>query len=439
MTTDDKNKKSRLLVTREGVSYVLPFIVVTCCFALWGFANDITNPMVKAFSKIFRMSVTDGTLVQVAFYGGYFCMALPAALFIRRHSFKSGIIMGLALYALGVLLFLPARTMGSFWPFLIAYFILTCGLSFLETTANPYILLMGDRETATRRLNFAQSFNPIGSLAGMFVAMNFIQARLSPLDTAQRATLDEAQFEALKQSDLAVLVQPYALLSVVIIALLVVLLVVRVPVLREGAHDSHAPLLPAVRRLMANKPYRNGVLAQFFYVGAQITCWTFIIQYGTRVFMAEGMGEQAAEVLSQRYNIVAMVIFCFMRFVNIWLMKYVKPGRLLAAFAAVALLLLAVVILVGGRAGMCCLVGVSACMSLMFPTIYGIALGGVQDDAEVGSAGLIMAILGGSVLPALQAMIIDSHVQFIPAVNLSFIVPALCFIVVMLYGIGHSR
>jgi len=439
MTNSGKDNKSRLLVTRQGVSYVLPFIVVTCCFALWGFANDITNPMVKAFSKIFRMSVADGTLVQVAFYGGYFCMALPAALFIRRHSFKSGIVMGLALYALGVLLFIPARAVGSFWPFLVAYFILTCGLSFLETTANPYILLMGDRETATRRLNFAQSFNPIGSLAGMFVAMNFIQARLSPLDTAQRATLDDAQFEALKQSDLGVLVQPYALLSVVIILLLAVLLAVRVPALRKDSDGGHAPLLPALGRLWANKTYRRGVVAQFFYVGAQITCWTFIIQYGTRVFMAEGMGEQAAEVLSQRYNIVAMVIFCLMRFVNIWLMKYVKPGRLMACFAAVALVLLCGVILVGGRVGMCCLVGVSACMSLMFPTIYGLALGDVGDDAELGSAGLIMAILGGSVLPAVQAMIIDSGATVLPAVNLSFIVPALCFVVVLLYGLRYSR
>ena len=440
MTTINNNsKKSRLLVTREGVSYVLPFIVVTCCFALWGFANDITNPMVKAFSKIFRMSVTDGALVQVAFYGGYFCMALPAAMFIRRHSFKSGIVMGLALYALGVLLFIPARAMGSFWPFLVAYFILTCGLSFLETTSNPYILLMGDHETATRRLNLAQSFNPIGSLAGMFVAMNFIQARLSPLDTAQRAQLDDAQFQALKQSDLSVLVQPYAMLSIVIILLLIVLLAVKIPVVHQAACEARVPLVAAVKRLWANRPYRNGVLAQFFYVGAQITCWTFIIQYGTRIFMAEGMNEQAAEVLSQRYNIVAMVIFCTMRFVNIYLMKYFKPGRLLGLFAALAILLLLGVIFVGGRTGMCCLVAVSACMSLMFPTIYGLALGGVGEDAEVGSAGLIMAILGGSVLPALQAMIIDAGVQVLPAVNLSFVVPLACFLVVMFYGLRNSH
>ncbi len=438
MTTDQDNK-SRLLVTREGVSYVLPFIVVTCCFALWGFANDITNPMVKAFSKIFRMSVTDGTLVQVAFYGGYFCMALPAAMFIRRHSFKSGIIMGLALYALGVLLFIPARSMGSFAPFLVAYFILTCGLSFLETTANPYILLMGDRETATRRLNLAQSFNPIGSLAGMFVAMNFIQARLSPLDTTQRAVLDDAQFEALKQSDLGVLIQPYALLGSVLVLLLVVMLFTPIPAVRQSARERHEPLWPAVKRLTANKPYCWGVVAQFFYVGAQITCWTFIIQYGTRVFMAEGMGEQAAEVLSQRYNIVAMVLFCLMRFVNIYLMKYIKPGRLMAFFAAVALLLLCGVIFIGGRVGMCCLVAVSPCMSLMFPTIYGIALGGMKEDTELGSAGLIMAILGGSVLPALQAMIIDSNVQVLPAVNLSFVVPVVCFVVVLLYSLRHKN
>ena len=424
-----------MLVTREGVSYVLPFIVVTCCFALWGFANDITNPMVKAFSKIFRMNVTDGTLVQVAFYGGYFCMALPAAMFIRRHSFKSGIIMGLALYALGVLLFIPARAVGSFTPFLIAYFILTCGLSFLETTANPYILLMGDRETATRRLNLAQSFNPIGSLAGMFVAMNMIQARLSPLDTTQRALLGDNEFEVLKQSDLGILVQPYAMLGIVLLLLLVAMVFVPIPAVHQQAREQHAPLLPALKRLWAHRPYRIGVVAQFFYVGAQITCWTFIIQYGTRVFMAEGMSEQAAEVLSQRYNIVAMVLFCLMRFVNIYLMKYFKPGKLMAFFAAVALLLLCGVIVMGGRVGMCCLVAVSACMSLMFPTIYGLALGGVQEDAEVGSAGLIMAILGGSLLPAVQAMIIDSEVHFIPAVNLSFVVPALCFLVVLLYGL----
>ena len=418
------------------------FVLITCCFALWGFANDVTNPMVKGFSKIFRMSVTEGALVQVAFYGGYFCMALPAALFIRRFSYKAGILMGLGLYAAGALLFLPAAKTGSYWPFLAAYFILTCGLSFLETTANPFILSMetGERdsfaslgrtkgETATRRLNLAQSFNPIGSLCGMFVAMNLIQARLNPLSSAERAALDDASFEAVKAADLAVVVKPYAAIGIVLAVFFVLMLLVRVP--ERGAGDSGLSRAfgPTVRRLLANRAYREGVLAQFFYIGAQITCWTFIIQYGTQVFMAEGMGEQAAEVLSQRYNIAAMILFCASRFVCTALMQRFRPAAMLRAFALAGIALLLVVICVGGRVGLYSLVGVSACMSLMFPTIYGLALKDVGPDAEIGSAGLIMAILGGSLLPPVQALIIDGgHVA------LSFVVPLACFGAVLGYG-----
>ena len=195
METPSQNHSS--LIPRK---YLLPFILVTLCFALWGFANDITNPMVKAFSKIFRMSVTDGALVQVAFYGGYFAMAFPAAMFIRRFSYKSGVLMGLGLYATGALLFFPAKLIGVYGCFLIAYFIMTCGLSFLETSCNPYILSMGDEQTATRRLNMAQCFNPCGSIIGMFVAMNFIQARLNPLSSEERGLLPPEEFEALKAS-----------------------------------------------------------------------------------------------------------------------------------------------------------------------------------------------------------------------------------------------
>ena len=424
-------KGQNLLRTRDGISFVLPFILITSCFALWGFANDITNPMVKSFSKIFRMSVTQGSLVQVAFYGGYFCMALPAALFIKRFSYKRGILMGLGLYAVGALLFLPSARLGSYWPFLAAYFILTCGLSFLETSANPFIRSMGEPENATRRLNLAQSFNPIGSLCGMWVAMNFIQARMNPLSTAERAALDDASFEALKAADLAVVVRPYAVIGIVLAVIFVLILLTRIPERKPQAAGLSLSFGPTLRRLLGNRPYRGGVVAQFFYVAAQITCWTFIIQYGTHVFTAEGMAEQAAEVLSQRLNIVAMLLFCGGRFICTWLLKYFRPERLLALFAALAALLLLVVILAGGRVGVYALVGVSAFISLMFPTIYGLALKDVGPDAEVGSAGLIMAILGGSVVPPLQALIIDSgHVA------LSFIVPLACFAVIFTYALA---
>lgn len=431
-------KEKDSILKAGGVSYVLPFILITTCFALWGFANDITNPMVKAFSKIFRMSVTQGSLVQVAFYGGYFCMALPAAMFIRKFSYKAGVLVGLGLYALGALLFLPAKSVGVYGFFLIAYFIMTCGLSFLETSCNPYILSMGSEETSIRRLNFAQCFNPIGSLMGMYVAMNFIQARLHPASTAERALLDDTGFEAMKQADLNVLTGPYWVVGIVIIVMFVLILVARMPKNADQDHDMH--IVPVLGRLLHRPRYWEGVIAQFFYVGVQIMCWTFIIQYGTRVFMAEGMDEQSAEVLSQTYNIIAMVLFVSCRFLCTWLMKYLQPPKLLTIFAIGGMIATAGVIFLQNRLGLYCLVAVSGFMSLMFPTIYGIALGGLGDDAKFGAAGLIMAILGGSVLPPLQAWIIDKGtVGFLPAVNASFILPFICFIVVCLYGVRSTK
>ena len=427
-----------LFKTRSGVNYFLPFVLVTLCFALWGFANDITNPMVKAFSKIFRMSVADGALVQLAFYGGYFAMALPAALFIRKFSYKSGIVMGLGLYALGALLFIPAGQIGLYYPFLIAYFIMTCGLSFLETSANPYILSMGESSQATRRLNLAQAFNPIGSLLGMFVAMEFIQSRLNPLSSSERATLTNVEFELIKNSDLNVLVRPYMFLGIVILVIFLCFILVKMPS-GESSEQGVSSLKHTFGRLFHNTAYREGVVAQFFYVGVQIMCWTFIIQYGTKVFMSEGMREIDAEVLSQRYNILAMMLFCVSRFVCTFLMKYVKPNKLLSFFALVAGLLTLGVIFVGGRFGLYSLVAISVCMSLMFPTIYGLSLSGVGDDAKVGAAGLIMAILGGSVLPPLQAAIIDLEgILGLQSVNVSFILPLICFVIIAVYGIRNK-
>lgn len=427
------NKTKQSILHKDGVSYILPFILVTSCFALWGFANDITNPMVKAFSKIFRMSVTDGALVQVAFYGGYFAMAFPAAIFIRKYSYKAGILLGLGLYASGAFLFYPAMLSGSYYPFLLAYFILTCGLSFLETSSNPYILSMGTEETSTRRLNLAQSFNPMGSLLGMWVAMNFIQAKLNPMDTAQRATLSESEFAAVRDADLSVLITPYLIIGAFIAAMLIIISLTRMP--RNGDQNHNINFIPTLKRIFSIPRYREGVIAQFFYVGVQIMCWTFIIQYGTRIFMAEGMSEQEAEVLSQQYNIIAMVLFCISRFVCTFILRFINPGRLLALLAIAGGIFTLGVITFQDVKGMYCLVAVSCCMSLMFPTIYGIALKGMGDDAKFGAAGLIMAILGGSVLPPLQARIIDCGTLLnMPAVNLSFVLPLICFVVITIYG-----
>ncbi len=413
--------------------YLVPFILITSCFAFWGLANDITNPMVKAFSKIFLMNTVQGSLVQVAFYGGYFAMAFPAAIFIRRFTYKAGILVGLGLYATGALLFIPASAIGLYAPFLIAYFILTCGLSFLETSANPYILSMGAEESSTQRLNLAQSFNPIGSIPGMFVAKTFIQARINEADTAERELLSPEQFEAMKMSDLDILASPYITIGIVILVMFALIAMVRMP--KNADSNRSIDFIPTLKRIFAIPRYREGVVAQFFYVGAQIMCWTFIVHYGTRYFMSQGMGEQEAEVLSQQYNIVAMAIFIVSRFISTFLMRYVRPGRLLMFFAIAGFFLVAGVILFQGIVGLYCLVGVSACMSLMFPTIYGIALRGLGEDAKFGAAGLIMAILGGSVMPPLQgAMIKQGTILSMPAENFSFIIPLICFVVVAFYG-----
>jgi len=292
---------------------------------------------------------------------------------------------------------------------------------------------MGAEETSTQRLNFAQSFNPIGSITGMYIAKTFIQARLNAMDTSERALLGPEEFEAVKMSDLQILSSPYIIIGIVIIAMLVLIAMVKMP---KNADKNHSiDLMPTIRRIFSIPRYREGVVAQFFYVGAQIMCWTFIIHYGTRYFMSQGMGEQEAEVLSQQYNTVAMAIFIVSRFISTALMRYVRPGRLLMFFAIAGFALVTGVILSEGIMGMYFLVGVSACMSLMFPTIYGIALKGLGEDAKFGAAGLIMAILGGSVMPPLQGLIIEQGTIFsMPAENISFIIPLICFVVIAIFG-----
>jgi FHS family L-fucose permease-like MFS transporter len=426
-------KKTDIL-TKDGVNFLVPFILITACFALWGFANDMTGPIVKAFSKIFRMSVTEGALVQVAFYLGYFVMAFPAAIFIQRYSFKAGVLVGLSLFAVGSFMFFPAKLTGMYYPFLLAYFILTCGLSFLETSCNPYIYCMGSEETATQRLNLAQAFNPIGALLGMTVSMELVQAKMNPMTTEQRAVMPDFQFDIINDNDLGILIGPYLGLGVFCVMLLVLLRMQKMP--KVGDTPTNKSIATAFKELLRIENYREGILAQFFYVGAQVSCWTFIIQYGTRIFMEEGMDEKAAEILSQRFNIAAMIFFTVSRFICTWFLKYIPAGRLLSILAILAGSLVIGVIVFPDRNGIYCLVGVSACMSLMFPTIYGIALRSVGDNVKFAGAGLIMAILGGSVFPPLQAMIIDSNVSigYITSTNLSFVIPFICFVVIAVYG-----
>lgn len=416
--------------------YLLPFVLITSLFALWGFANDVTNPMVAAFKTIMEISNAKASLVQFAFYGGYGTMAIPAALFVRRHSYKKGILLGLMLYAVGALLFYPAARFEMFSFFLISLYILTFGLAFLETTANPYILSMGDEQTATRRLNLAQSFNPVGSLLGMFVASNYVLTSLNSdkRDAAGNLLFDalsSAEKAAIRTHDLAVIRNPYILLGIVVLCMFVVIACVKMP-RTQLPKAKEEPARESAKRLIRNPKYREGVLAQLFYVAAQIMCWTFIIQY------AESIGLTKAE--GQRYNILAMTLFLTSRFVSTYLMKYLKASLMLTLFAVGGMLSILGVIFAGGMTGLYCLIATSAFMSLMFPTIYGIALYGLGEDSTLGAAGLVMAIVGGALMPPLQGAIIDlGTVAGLPAVNASFVLPFVCFAVICTYGVRTQQ
>ncbi len=416
--------------------YLVTFILVTSLFALWGFANDFTNPMVAAFRTVMELSNFKASMIQFAFYGGYATMAIPAALFIRKYSYKGGILVGLALYAAGAILSMPAASMQSFTFFCLSLYILTFGLAFLETTANPFILSLGDKETSTRRLNMAQAFNPVGSLTGMAVASflvlpNLLSDERDAMGQLTFAAKSIAQKADIRVHDLAAIRTPYIVIGLVVLAVLIIFAFKKMPEgirQEEAGSEEERSVGQTLRNLWQNHNYRYGVMSQFFYVGAQIMCWTFIIQY------AERLGISWAK--AQAFNIVAMLLNLAGRCLGTYLMKFFSSRLMLTLFAVGASTFTIGAICLDGMAGLYSLVLISLFMSIMFPSIYGIALENVDTpDTTLGAAFLVMAIVGGAVLPPLQGLIIDQQtVMGFPAVNISFILPLFCFLIILVYG-----
>jgi FHS family L-fucose permease-like MFS transporter len=417
---------------------ILPFILITSLFALWGFANDITNPMVAAFKRVLELNNTQASFVQLAFYGGYFTMALPAAFFIKKYSYKTGILLGLGLYFLGALLFYPAAAWESYGFFLASLYILTFGLAFLETTANPYILSMGPESTATQRLNLAQAFNPMGALAGLFVAKEFILNALQSNNTNAEGdiifnSLDESAKAVIRTADLMVIRDPYVMLGLVVLGILVVIAMAKMPESKDS--NSKVDFKNTMRRLLKNRNFVEGTRAQMFYVGAQIMVWTYIYQY------AEVLGISNAEAVNFGY--AALLVFLAGRWICTFLLRFIQPSRLLTIFSILAILFTTGAIFLPGMAGLYSLVAISFAMSLMFPTIYGIALEGLGEDSKFAAAYLVMAIVGGAIMPTLQGMILDLggsnyddiRILGVSEVNFSFILPLGCFVMVLLFSL----
>ena len=398
-----------------------PFILLTSCFAFWGLANNMTDTLLAAFKRILSMSDFRTSWVQVAFYGAYGCLALPAALFIRKYTYKAGVLLGLGLFCCGALLFYPASLTMNYFHFLGALYILAGGLSILETSANPFVVSLGPEATGTQRLNLAQSFNPLGSITGVFLSREFILSNLNRAGAEERAQMSAEQLRQVQSEELTAVMGPYVGVALVLIAVWV--LIAWTPMPDDSDPDREFSLLATLRRLFRLPHYFGGVVAQFFYVGAQIGVWSFTIRY----VMAE-LGVTEAE--ASTYYIAALVLFTAARFLSTWLMSYVQSSTLLTVLSGVALALTATVILGGGYVGVVALIGISGCMSMMFPTIFGLAVRGLGEDAKIGGSGLIMAIIGGAALPAVQGLISDAT----GSIHLAYGVPLLCFLVTAAYG-----
>jgi FHS family L-fucose permease-like MFS transporter len=398
-----------------------PFILITSLFLVWGLANNMTDTLLAAFKRIMSMTDFQTSWIQIAFYGSYFCLAIPAALYIKRFSYKSGVLLGLGLFIAGSMLFYPASNTMVYGHFLTALFILAGGLAILETTANPYIIAMGPEETATRRLNLAQSFNPIGSIIGIILGKIYILSHLNSASEEERNNMSAEVLDKIQSEELNAVMGPYVAVAVLLILLWIVIYFVKMPKASDASQDLKVG--NTIKRLVKNKKYLLGIVAQFFYVGAQIGVWSFTIRY---VMQELQLDEQNAS----NYYLASLVLFMASRFVCTWLMQYIKPTKLLVGLSILALIATACVIYFGGYIGVYSLVLISGCMSLMYPTIYGLAISGLGSDTKIASSGLVMAILGGAVLTPIQGLVSDAT----QSINYAFYIPFISFVIILIYG-----
>lgn len=447
----DNNRTSTVPIVPK--QYRLPFFMLVSCFALWGLLNNMTDNLVPAFSKIFMINASESAGVQISFYGAYAVLAIFASILLEEFSYKAGVLIGLGLYMIGALCYIPAAIGQSFDIYLMAIFVLAGGLSILETTCNPFVLSMGSQETSVRRLNFAQAFNPIGSLTGIFLAKYFILAHLNDADMDTRKAMDPEQLNAIVSDELFWVCVPY-------VGLVAIAAVIWFFFCRYKSDDENVPtrentqplssklgrlglcialilipflfqyysafefsmvqqilimmigpiafllIMPDYRcqlmKLVKLPRYFCGVAAQFFYVGVQIAVWTWTIKYIMSVF--PGMQEAAAS----NYYIFSIILFIACRAITTALMKKFNPANMMSLFAVAGILCCLGTIYLPREISVWTLVGISGCMSLMFPTIYGIALRGLGSEVKLGAAGLIMAILGGAVITPYMGSWIDN-------------------------------
>jgi MFS transporter, FHS family, L-fucose permease len=423
-SADSTAPSSRSVTQSTGL---IALVLIVSLFFLWGVANNLNDILIKQFKKAFELSDFEAGLVQSAFYMGYFVLAIPASVCTRRLGYKGTLLIGLCLYATGAFLFYPAAASHVYSLFLAALFIIASGLAFLETSANPLVTVLGPADGAARRLNLAQSFNPLGSITGVLIGQHFIFSGVE-LQPQELALMGSTARHAYYVSQSAAVQLPYLVIGIVVLVWAVLIARMRLPATAEhvagasdgGSHFSH---------LVRNSNFRLAVVAQFFYVGAQVCVWSYLIRY-VQVTLPNTPERSAANFLT-----LALVVFMFGRFVGTWLMRYIVPARLLAVFAAIDIALVSLAMVVPGRIGVYALVVNSFFMSIMFPTIFALGLNGLdEDERKLGSSFLVMAIIGGAILPAAMGAVSD-----IAGIQHAMAVPMLCFTAVLAFAVRARK
>ncbi len=414
---------------KAGLVYpglVIPFVLLILCFAAWGAAANLTDVVVGVFRSIFDMSNTQSALVQFAYYGAYFTLAIPAAMINRRFGYKVGVLSGLGLAAVGGLLFVPAGEVLEYGAFLAALFVLAAGMSILETSANPFVIAMGPEESATQRLNLAQAFNPVGANIGVLLGAVLILPELTSEASKTIMTADELRQS--QEDDLALVLGPYLGIAAVLVLIWLLIAFRKISTPRERSQEREGEARSgALRRLWRNRHYRYGVAAQFFNVGAQVCAWTFTILYAQDI-----VGVSAED--SGWYLQASLILFLVARFVMTWLLGIFQPTGLLFLMASLGVGFCLVAMFSLNMVGLIAVVCISLSLSLMFPTIYGVALRGLGEDTKFGAAGLVMAILGGALMPLLQGKVMDEV-----GAALAFVVPGVGLAFVACYALFDLR
>lgn len=421
-------QQTRRAAGAVGQRYLLPAILVISLFFLWGLANNLNDVLIKHFKKAFILSDFESGLVQSAFYFGYFCFAIPASLFMKKFGYKAAVVLGLLLFGIGALMFVPAAYAHSYGFFLIALYVIASGLSFLETSANPLVIALGDEASAARRLTFAQSFNPLGSITGVIAGSAFILSgvELTPRQTEQ---MSAGQLDTYFRSEALAVVGPYVVIGLFVLAWALLVTLTRFPsAVTQPDEGDDAGSLAQFGALFRIPSYMAGVVAQFFYVGAQVGIWSYLIRYA-QVELPGTPEKDAAAMLTW-----SLVLFLGGRFLGTLLMRWIDSRTLLAVFAVVDLLLCAIAAIVGGQVGLYALIATSLFMSIMFPTIFALSLKGLGSLKKAASSILVMAIIGGAIITLIMGFLSDTA-----SIATAMFVPLACFAIIAAFALYTTR